>query len=37
MLKCEIENKDMENIQLRGKINDLQRDIMNKTWGMDRK
>lgn len=34
-LKCELETKDSENMQLRGKINDLQRDIMNKTWGMD--
>lgn len=24
-------------MQLRGKINDLQREITNKTWGMDRK
>lgn len=36
-LKCELETKDSENMQLRGKINDLQRDITNKTWGMDSK
>lgn len=36
-LKSDIETKDSENMELKGKINDLQRDIMNKTWGMDRK
>ncbi|XP_065226763.1 golgin subfamily A member 6-like protein 25 [Planococcus citri] len=35
-LKCDVETKDTENMQLRGKINDLQREIMNKTWDMDR-